>query len=149
MGLELLAIAALTFASIAIQAVVLTFIQRRLEGMEAWITGHVGFWPELMLMYGVILMVMLMHVLQAVVWGLFYYGVVGITPIGDAFYHSLLSLTTMDDSSEVLPERWRLLGAVEGLSGWIVFSWSTGWVMLFLSSLHDLRRQRRTAPADR
>jgi hypothetical protein len=140
MGAELLAIAALLFASIAIQALALTLLRRRVTAIKPWMQRHTGFMPELILMYGVIVAVVAMHVMQAIVWAAFYFAVVGIAPVRDAFYHSLLSLTTMDDSAGVLPERWRLLGAAEGLTGWIVFSWSTGWVMMFLTSLHELRR---------
>jgi hypothetical protein len=143
MGIELAAIAGLLFASIAIQAFTLTVVQRRVKGLEPWVVRHPGFLPELLLMYGVIVVVVAMHVMQAVVWALFYFGVVGIEPVRDAFYHSILSLTTMDDSSGVLPERWRLLGAAEGLTGWIVFSWSTGWVMVFLTALRDIRAGRK------
>jgi hypothetical protein len=42
----------------------------------------------------------------------------------------------------VLPERWRLLGAAEGLLGWIVFSWSTAAIFMFLTSLRDRAEHR-------
>ncbi len=133
-GTELLSIALLLFACIAIQAITLTAVQRRLRVMEPWIRRHDSFAAELLLTYVVILVVVLMHVMQACIWAVFYASIVGVEPLRDAFYHSILSLTTMDDSSGVLPERWRLLGAAEGLTGWIVFSWSTAWVFLFLTT---------------
>jgi hypothetical protein len=149
-GEELLAVAALLFLSITIQSFTLTALRRRQERLEPWLRVHSGFWHELVMMYAIIMIVVLMHVAQALVWAVFYRYVVGMDSMRDAFYHSMLSLTTMDTSAGVLPDGWRLLGAAEGLTGWIVFSWSTGWVFMFLSSLHALRREakaRQTAPA--
>jgi hypothetical protein len=140
-GIELLAIALLLLACVTIQAFVLLAMQRRLWAAEPWMRVHTGFGAQLPVMFVVIVGVVMMHVAQACVWGLFFWEVVGIPSLRNAFYHSILSLTTMDDSSGVLPERWRLLGAAEGLTGWLVFSWSTGWIFMFLSTLMQLHRQ--------
>lgn len=142
-GLELLAIAGLLFACIAVQAVTLTALQRQFPLLEDWMRGHRSFVWEVLVVYIVILVVITMHVVQASIWALFFHFGIGIGSIHDAFYHSILSLTTMDDSSGVLPERWRMLGAAEGLTGWMVFSWSTAWTFLFLTALR--RARSRTA----
>lgn len=136
-GYEFLAVVALMFVCVAIQAVILTTLQRQTSSMVALWRTHRGFGMQILLIYAVILVVVLIHALQAGVWALFFYFVVGIHPWPDAYYHSILSLTTMDDSSGVLPERWRLLGAGEGLTGWIVFSWSTAAIFMFMTSLRD------------
>lgn len=141
-AIELLAIGLLLLACVTIQAFVLLSMQRRLWAAEPWIREHTGFGAQLLVMFLVIFGVVLMHVAQACVWGLFFWQVAGIPSVRDAFYHSILSLTTMDDSSGVLPERWRLLGAAEGLTGWLLFSWSTGWIFMFLSTLMQLYHQR-------
>jgi hypothetical protein len=134
---ELLAIAGLLFLSIAIQAVTLTAARRTLQRHAGWLRARRSFGAELLLIYGVIVIVISMHVGQACVWALFFWKAVGLDGWRDAFYQSILSLTTMDDGSSVLPHRWRLLGAAEGLTGWIVFSWSTGSIFMFLTALHE------------
>jgi hypothetical protein len=141
-GYELLAVVALMFVCVAIQALILTALQRRTAHLVALWQTHRGFAMQILLVYAVILVVVLIHVLQAGVWAAFFHWVVGIRPWHDAYYHSILSLTTMDDSSGVLPERWRLLGAAEGLLGWIVFSWSTAAIFMFLTSLRDRAEHR-------
>jgi len=142
-GMELVSVAALLFACIAVQAYMLTALQRRFPAIESWLGRHDSFGSEVLLVYGVIVLVVGMHVAQACLWALFYRCFVGIDSIRDAFYHSILSLTTMDDSAGVLPDRWRLLGAAEGLTGWIVFSWSTAWTFMFLTTLRDARKAPR------
>jgi hypothetical protein len=139
-GLELVAIAVLLFACIAIQALTLTALQRQFPSLETWLARHGALHYELLIVYSVIVVVIFMHVVQASIWAMFFHYGVGIDPLRDAFYHSILSLTTMDDSSGVLPERWRMLGAAEGLTGWMVFSWSTAWTFLFLTTLRDARK---------
>jgi hypothetical protein len=136
-GYELLAVVVLMFVCVAIQALILTALQRRTGHLVALWQTHRGFAMQILLVYAVILVVVLIHVLQAGVWAAFFHWVVGIRPWHDAYYHSILSLTTMDDSSGVLPERGRLLGAAEGLLGWIVFSWSTAAIFMLLTSLRD------------
>lgn len=139
-GFELLAIAILLLVCIAIQACTLTALQRRFPAVEVWLARHQSFASDVLLVYIVIVAVVAMHVAQAVVWGFFYRYVVGIDSLRDAFYHSMLALTTMDDGSGTLPERWRMLGAAEGLTGWMVFSWSTAWTFMFLTTLRDARK---------
>ena len=138
--LELLAIGALLLVCIAIQAFTLTALQRRFPAIEAWFARHQSFMSDVLVVYVVIVAVVGMHVAQACVWGAFYRYVVGIDSIRDAFYHSILALTTMDDGSGVLPDRWRMLGPAEGLTGWMVFSWSTAWTFMFLTTLRDARK---------
>jgi hypothetical protein len=140
-GYELLAVAGLMFVCVAIQALILTTVQRRSGELVALWQTHRSFGAQILMVYAVILIVVLIHLLQAGVWAAFFHWVVGIRPWHDAYYHSILSLTTMDDSSGVLPERWRLLGAAEGLLGWIVFSWSTAAIFMFLTSLRDRAEQ--------
>jgi hypothetical protein len=129
------------FVCVAIQALILTTVQRRSGELVALWQTHRSFGAQILMVYAVILIVVLIHLLQAGVWAAFFHWVVGIRPWHDAYYHSILSLTTMDDSSGVLPERWRLLGAAEGLLGWIVFSWSTAAIFMFLTSLRDRAEQ--------
>ena len=145
-GLELLSVAVLLLAAIAIQACTLTALQRGFPAIERWLEEHGSFLSEVVVVYVVIVAVVAMHVVQACVWGLFYRYVVGIEPLRDAFYHSILSLTTMDDGSGVLPDRWRVLGAAEGLTGWMVFSWSTAWTFMFLTTLRDARKAAKAGP---
>jgi hypothetical protein len=39
-----------------------------------------------------------------------------------------------------------MLGAAEGLTGWMVFSWSTAWTFLFLTTLRDARKAAAAGP---
>jgi hypothetical protein len=140
-GFEFLAVVVLMFVCVTIQGLMLHAMHRGARRLDSWWQAHRSQAFRLALVYLVILVVVLIHAIQAGVWAAFFHWVVGIRPWHDAYYHSILSLTTMDDSSGVLPERWRLLGAAEGLLGWIVFSWSTAAIFMFLTSLRDRAEQ--------
>ncbi|MEY2897478.1 MAG: hypothetical protein RL669_1747, partial [Pseudomonadota bacterium] len=67
-GYELLAVMVLMFVCVAIQGVILTTLQRGTLRLDALWRRHRGFGFQILLVYAVILVVVLIHALQAGVW---------------------------------------------------------------------------------
>jgi voltage-gated potassium channel Kch len=58
------------------------------------------------------------------------YLLLGVVPdFETALYFSTTSFTTIGYGDVVLGERWRLLGAIEGANGLLLFGWSTAFLM--------------------
>jgi voltage-gated potassium channel Kch len=74
--------------------------------------------------------ILLLHVADTVIWAVFYYIRELFPTFETSLYFSLTSYTTIGFGDVVLPERWRLLGAIEGISGVLLCGLSTA--MLFL-----------------
>ena len=53
-----------------------------------------------------------------------------------AFYFSAVTYTTTGYGDLVLPPEWRLLGAIEALTGILMCGWSTGFFFAIVSRLH-------------
>ena len=68
------------------------------------------------------------HVLQAFIWALLYLvlpGHSGLEKISDAFYFSMITITTLGYGDITLNDQWRLLSGLESMIGIIVFGMST------------------------
>jgi voltage-gated potassium channel Kch len=56
-----------------------------------------------------------------------------------ALYFSAVTYTTTGYGDLVLPEEWRLLGAVEALTGILMCGWSTGFFFAIVSRMFDAK----------
>jgi hypothetical protein len=68
----------------------------------------------------------LIHFVEISVWGLFYVWQGCMPDYESAFYLSGASYTAADYGDLVLPKPWRLLGAVEAVTGILMYGLSTG-----------------------
>jgi hypothetical protein len=84
----------------------------------------------------------LLHLAEIVVWGLFYWWQKCLPDAESSFYFSGVTYTTVGYGDLVLPKEWRLLGAVEGLTGILMCGLSTG---LFFAVVSRFLAPRVTA----
>jgi hypothetical protein len=85
-----------------------------------------GFWPANWLVFSVTCWLLLIHLGEIAVWGLFY-SWQGCMPDGEAaFYFSAVTYTTVGYGDLVLPNAWRFLAPIEALTGILMCGLSTG-----------------------
>ena len=77
----------------------------------------------------------LLHLVEIVVWGLFYWWQKCLPDAESSFYFSAVTYTTVGYGDLVLPQEWRLVGAVEGLTGILMCGLSTGLFFAVVSKL--------------
>jgi hypothetical protein len=80
--------------------------------------------------------VILGHLAAIAVWGAFYWwqGVVPRAELG--FYFSAVTYATIGYGDIVPPESWRLLAAMEGLTGILMCTWSGGFFFALVSKMY-------------
>jgi len=83
--------------------------------------------------------IMLLHLTEAGLWAFFYYSRSLFETFETALYFSLGSYTTIGYGDVVLPQRWRLLGAIEGISGVLLCGISTGFIFAVINALFQIR----------
>lgn len=83
------------------------------------------------LLVGLTLGLMLLHALEIWVFALAYLGLGGFPDLETALYVSTGNYATVG-RDELAPDVWRLLGAWEGLVGFVLIGWSTA---LFISTV--------------
>ena len=83
--------------------------------------------------------ILVLHLAQICVWAGFYRLWVGLKDFESALYFSIVTYTTVGYGDVVLPIGWRLLGAIEGVTGVLTFGWSTGVIFAVASRLMEIR----------
>ncbi len=91
------------------------------------------FWILIRVVYGLLLL----HLLQILVWAACYVACGCLPDFATAFYYSATSYSTVG-YGDVTPEgNWRILGAVEAVTGILMFGWSTGVLFSVVSHLQS------------
>lgn len=80
------------------------------------------FWLLTRVVYGLLLL----HLLQILVWAACYHWSACFPDFATSFYYSATSYSTVGYGDVVPPEKWRVLGAIEAVTGILMFGWSTG-----------------------
>jgi len=70
--------------------------------------------------------IILLHVVEITAWAIAYAVMRAMPGLQSALYFSAVTYTTTGYGDLVLPQRWRLVGAVEALTGILLYGWSTG-----------------------
>jgi voltage-gated potassium channel len=85
---------------------------------------------------------LILHLLQITVWAVFYQirGCFG--DLSTSFYFSATSYSTLGYGDVLLTGKWRIFGAVEAVTGVLMFGWSTGILFTVVHHLlsHFLRK---------
>lgn len=89
--------------------------------------------------------IMCLHLTEAILWAAFYYTWALFNNFETSLYFSLTSYSTIGYGDVLLPQRWRLLGAVEGVSGVLLCGISTAFIFTVISALLQIRLQQQTA----
>jgi MFS superfamily sulfate permease-like transporter len=80
------------------------------------------------LMGTVTLFAICLHVTEAAIWAACYEFLGALPDFKSAMLYSLGAITTFGNSGVFLEDRWRLMGAIEALSGWLLFGLTTAFL---------------------
>ena len=80
-----------------------------------------------------------LHLAETALWATFYWSQSLFENFETSLYFSLTSYTTIGFGDVLLPKRWRLLGAVEGISGVLLCGVSTAFIFAIVTVLFRVR----------
>ena len=95
---------------------------------------------EILLLVCVFAVIVALHVAETVIWALYYWNAGHFSTFETSWYFSFTSYTTIGFGDVVLPERWRILGGIEGLTGVLLCGISTAFIFVIVNALIDTRR---------
>jgi hypothetical protein len=93
----------------------------------------------ILLFYGI----MCLHIIETSLWAVFYYTRALFTDFETCLYFSLTSYTTIGYGDVLLPQKWRLLGAIEGITGVLLCGISTAFFFAVMTAMFQIRIQRQ------
>ena len=131
MVLRLVAASVLVAFCVTAHAVGVTVAVRWLaRGIPA---TSMSFWRETRLFVFLAGWIILLHLVEVCAWALLYAWRGAMPSLQAAAYFSGVTYTTTGYGDLVLPESWRLVGAIEALTGILMCGWSTGFFFLIVS----------------
>ena len=80
--------------------------------------------------------IVLLHLLEIGAWAVVYVWDAAIPDLQSAIYFSAVTYTTTGYGDLVLSKEWRLVGAIEALTGILMCGWSTGFFFAVVSRLY-------------
>ena len=121
----------LVVATVAIHVVGFSLLIRALIWSQALTRS--GLQYAILSMIGLTCWLILIHLLEISVWGLFYVRQGCLPDAETALYFSGITYTTVGYGDIVLPKPWRLLAPLESLTGILMCGLSTGLFFAFVS----------------
>jgi hypothetical protein len=125
--------------SVALHAIGMVTLFDRLVRFSPRFEQRVGTAGELLLLIQVFVFILALHLLQIAMWAGFYVRWGALQDFETALYFSIVSYATVGYGDVVLPLQWRLVGAIEGITGILLFGWSTGFIFVVVSKLYEAR----------
>lgn len=136
LGLQLAAIAGLSLVIVIMHTLGLIGISRLLGLREKRLLEHDFDFRAVGLIGSFGLLLILLHMVEILVFTIFYMGVSDLH-LEEALYYSASAYATLGRTADYFPSEWRLIGAFEGLIGFILIGWSTAFMVSTMQNLTD------------
>jgi Ion channel len=88
-----------------------------------------GHRSRIVAMISVVLGLFLVITAEVWLWALVYWLLAALPNFADALYFSTVSFSTVGFGDVVPAEKWRLLGALEAVNGFLMIGWSTAYLI--------------------
>ena len=129
---------------VTIHASGMSFLLQRFNCGPA--VGWQCFWPPTWFLIRIAGQLVVLHVTEICLWALYYLFGQAMPDLTSALYFSSVTYTTTGYGDLVLPERWRLVGGIEALTGILMCGWSTGFFFMVVSRMWTWRHGTSAAP---
>jgi len=86
----------------------------------------------------IVLGLMLIHTVEVWLYAGVYLALGALHDLETAVYFSTVSFTTIGYGDVVLDQKWRLVGAIEGANGLLLFGWSTAFLFSVINRMRAL-----------
>lgn len=116
-------------ATVAVQAEMYAILHRMFQPMLDWSRGRFKRWANTVTVMLSVLFILLTHTIQVWMWAVVLLLVGAEQGLEPALYFALVSFTTIGYGDIVMDEKWRLLSAMMGPNGLLMFGWSTAYMV--------------------
>ena len=128
---------------VAIHSTGLTLGFNWLRHRGAPIEGRI--WPATLLLTVMAGWTLFLHLIEIAVWAVAYAGFGAMPDLTSSIYFSAVTYTTTGYGDLLLPQDWRLVGAIEALTGILMCGLSTGMFFAVFTKIYRLHDRRPPA----
>lgn len=115
--------------TVLIHTVGLIGVTHLMTAVRRWFRLHRHEAGRTVAMIATVLALFVVHSVEVWAWALVYLWLGALSDLDTAVYFSLTTFSTIGFGDLVLDHRWRLLSALEGISGLILIGWSTAYLV--------------------
>lgn len=102
------------------------------------------FWPITWLLVRIAWLLIIIHLFEIVIWGLFFWEEKCLPDAESSFYFSGVTYATLGYGDLLLPKEWRMFGPLEALTGSLMIGLSIAFFFLIVSKSVLQRRDERS-----
>ena len=128
----------LTIIMTVVHALGVVLLTRVLKLEDSALRAHRLDFGAFALLISMALILFAVHTLEIGLFALFYLATGAIGSLEQALYFSTSAYATLGHPDIAFPDAWRLVGAVEGLVGFLLIGWSTA---VFVTDMNKLLRK--------
>jgi voltage-gated potassium channel Kch len=100
------------------------------------VAGEANFFRVLWMLIGVATWAVCLHLIEISIWAVYFAWREGMPDFPSALYFSAVTYTTTGYGDLLLPQAWRLVGAVESLTGILMCGWSTAFFFAVVNRMN-------------
>ena len=116
-------------ATVGVHAEMLAFMSRKSDGLMRRTRMHLHRYADTSFLVVSVLYIMLAHTIEVWMWAFVLMMTGAVEGLEPAVYFSLVSFTTLGFGDITLSKEWRLLSALIGANGFLIFGWSTAYMV--------------------
>lgn len=120
---------AVVSSTVLVHTVGLILLSQCMSGISRWLRLHKHGFGQTIAMIGTVLGLFVVHTVEIWLWALVYMALGVFANFENALYFSTSTFATVGYGDIVLPTSWRLLGALEGVNGFLLIGWSTAYLV--------------------
>jgi hypothetical protein len=128
----------LTIVMTVVHAVGVVLLTKLLKLEDGALKAHRLDFGAFVLLISMALSLFALHTVEIGLFALFYLATGAIENLEQALYFSTSAYATLGHPDIAFPDTWRLVGAVEGLVGFLLIGWSTA---VFVTDMNKLLRK--------
>ena len=104
-----------------------------LDRLHSRVRASNHFWPITWLLIRIAWLLIVIHLIEIVVWGLFFWWQECLPDAESSFYFSGVTYVTLGYGDVLLPKEWRMFGPLEALTGSLMVGLSIAFFFLIVS----------------
>lgn len=130
---------------VTIHTVSMVLMGKWLINRRTLVARRNGFVVLIAILIAVFAIISTLHLIETAVWAWFFQLWELFPDFETSMYFSLKSYTTIGYGDVLLPQKWRLLGCIEGLTGVLLSGMSTAFLFVILNAAMPQFRNRERA----